>query len=127
MAPKNAEYCKTYRQKNLKNIRKKDQERKKFEREHQKYVNPGKYEETKRKDRERKRLAKERKLAEEEIDEKRPSLAIPESSLKRKQTMYPSMSKVNKALPQRPSKIDEIATNLVKKYERKMTAKGGRT
>ena len=112
MGPKNAEYCKTYRQKNLKNIRKKDQQRKKIEREHQKFVNPNKYEETKRKDRERKRLAKERKLVEEEMDEKPRCLEIPESSYKQKQAMYPSLSRANKALPQRSRKIDEIATSL---------------
>jgi len=123
MDPKNAEYCKTYRQKNLKKIRKKDKQRKKFEREHEKYLNPEKYEETKRKDRERKRQAKKRKLAEEEMDEEPPSLEIPDSSFKHKQTMYRSLSKANKALPQSPSKRDEIVSNLVKKYEIKVNLK----
>ena len=58
----NAKYCMKYRNKNIETIREKDKERKRFEREYEKYCDEEKYEEKKRKDRERKRLAKERKL-----------------------------------------------------------------
>ena len=62
----NAKYCMKYRNKNIKTIREKDKERKRFEREYEKYCDEEKHEEKKRKDRERKRLAKERKLEEME-------------------------------------------------------------
>ena len=62
----NAKYCMKYRNKNIETIREKDKERKRFEREYEKYCDEEKYEEKKRKDRERKRLAKERKLEEME-------------------------------------------------------------
>ena len=55
-----------YRNKNIETIREKDKERKRFEREYEKYCDEEKYEEKQRKDRERKRLAKERKLEEME-------------------------------------------------------------
>ena len=61
-----AKYCMKYRNKNIETIREKDKERKRFEREYEKYCDEEKYEEKKRKDRERKRLAKERKLEEME-------------------------------------------------------------
>ena len=50
----NAKYCKTYREKKLSEIRKKDRERKKFDREHMKYTDKKKYEALLKKDRERK-------------------------------------------------------------------------
>ena len=64
----NAKYCMKYRNKNIETIREKDKERKRFEREYEKYCDEEKYEEKRRKDRERKskRLAKERKLEEME-------------------------------------------------------------
>ena len=65
----NAKYCMKYRNKNIVTIREKYKERKRFEREYEKYCDEEKYEEKyekKRKDRERKRLAKERKLEEME-------------------------------------------------------------
>ena len=62
----NAKYCMKYRNKNIETIREKDKERKRFEREYEKYCDEEKYEDKKRKDRERKRLAKERKLEEME-------------------------------------------------------------
>ena len=57
----NAKYCMKYRNKNIETIREKDKERKRFEREYEKYCDEEKYEENKRKDRERKRLANKRK------------------------------------------------------------------
>ena len=62
----NAKYCMKYRNKNIETIQEKDKERKRFEREYEKYCDEEKYEEKKRNDRERKRLAKERKLEEME-------------------------------------------------------------
>ena len=62
----NAKYCMKYRNKNKETIREKDKERKRFEREYEKYCDEEKYEEKKRKDRERKSFAKERKWEEME-------------------------------------------------------------
>ena len=55
-AAKNAQYCKKYRQKNLEEIRKNDRERKKFQREYQRYCEPKKYEEYLKKERENKEV-----------------------------------------------------------------------
>ena len=59
----NAKYCKTYREKRLSEMRKKDRERKKFDREHMKYTDKKKYEALLKKYRERKQCEKERRAA----------------------------------------------------------------
>ena len=86
-AANNAKYCMKYRNKNIETIREKDKERKRFEREYEKYCDEEKYEEKKRKNRERKRLAKERKL--EEMEE---SSVIPNASENTEETPGPSSS-----------------------------------
>ena len=57
--PNNAKYCKTYRNKNIDTIKRRDKDRKEFTGEYFKYCDTKKYEEQKRKDWERKKLAKE--------------------------------------------------------------------
>ena len=50
----NAKYCKTYQNKNINNIRKRDKDRKQITKEYLKYCDTEKYKEQKRKDREKK-------------------------------------------------------------------------
>ena len=56
--PKNREYCRKYRQKNLEEVRKRDKERKKLKRDNRRFFHRDKYEEYKEKDRERKAAKK---------------------------------------------------------------------
>ena len=88
--PDNVKYCKTYRNKNIDKIRKRDKDRKQFTREYLKYCDTEKYEEQKSKNRERKRLAKERReketAAAASMDQNQESTTTPSSAFKHKQT-----------------------------------------
>ena len=94
----NAEYFKTYRNKNINKIRKNDKDRKQFPREYLKYCYTEKYEEQKRKNQERKRLAKKRRkketVAAASIDQNQESTSTPSSAFKHKQTKFRSLKKL---------------------------------
>ena len=97
---KNREYCQKYRQKNLEELRKRDKERKKLERDHRKFFQRDKYEEYKKKDRERKAAEKV-----ENIINDSTKTPIPQSSsFKHKCTKIRSLKKAENALPQSPNK-----------------------
>ena len=110
---KNPDYCKQYRQKNLEALRKKDKERKKFEREYRKYCEREKYEEHKKKERER----KANKKVNECINEFAAAPVTPSSSFKHKSTKVRSLKKAENALPNSPSKKKEIISSLAAKYQ----------
>ena len=88
--PDNVKYCKTYRNKNIDKIRKRDKDRKQCTREYLKYCDTEKYEEQKSKNRERKRLAKEKReketAAAASMDQNQESTTTPSSAFKHKQT-----------------------------------------
>ena len=113
----NAKYCKTYREKKLSEIRKKDRERKKFDREHMRYTDKKKYEALLKKDRERKQREKERREQQEEESQSQASSSTPSSSFKHRSTKVRSLKKAENALPNSPSKRQEVITNLASKYQ----------
>ena len=116
----NAKYFKTYRNKNIDKIRKRDQDRKQFSREYLKCRDTEKYEEQKRKDRELKRLANERKEKETSAtsrDHNQESTSTPSSAFKRKQTKFLSLKNADKALRNSPHKQNEIVKSFAKKYD----------
>ena len=110
---KNREYCQKYRQKNLEELRKRDKERKKLERDHSKFFQRDKYEEYKKKDRERKAAEKV-----ENIINDSTRTPIPQSSsFKHKCTKIRSLKKAENALPQSSNKKKEIIASLASKYQ----------
>ena len=114
--PNNAKYCKTYRNKNIYKIRKRDKDRKQFTREYLKYCDTEKYEEQKSKNRERKRLVKERReketAAAASMDQNRESTTTSSSAFKHKQTKSRSLKEADKAVPNSPHKRNEIVRSL---------------
>ena len=99
----NAKNWKTYRNKNIGKIRKRDKDRNQFTRKYLKYCDAEEYEEHNRKDRERKRLAKERwekeTAAAALMDQNHESTSTPSSAFRHKQTNFCSLKKADKALP----------------------------
>ena len=112
----NAKYCKTYREKKLSEIRKKDRERKKFDREHMKYTDKKKYEALLKKDRERKQREKERREQQEEESQSQASSSTPSTSFKHRSTIVRSLKKAENGTVS-PSKRQEVITNLASKYQ----------
>ena len=82
-----------------------------------KYTDKKKYEALLKKDRERKQREKERREQQEEESQSQASSSTPSSSFKHRSTKVRSLKKAENALPNSPSKRQEVITNFASKYQ----------
>ena len=109
-----------YRKKKAEEYRRKDRERKQFQRGYRKYFSDStKYEEFKRRDLERKAAKKASKLA---TYSKETLSSSSSSSFKHYATKARSLKKVENALPNSPRKKVEIVTSLASKFNLRIAA-----
>ena len=117
---KNPDYSRAYRKKKAEKYRRKDRERKQFQRDYRKYVSdPAKYEEFKRRDRERKAVNEASELA---TYSKETLSSPPSSSFKHYAIKARSLKNLENALPNSPRKKAEIVTSLASKFNLRIAA-----
>ena len=128
---RNKRYCQQYRQKNKEKYRKRDAERKTYERAKLKLTNPELYELKKAEDRDRAKLYRMRKKLnlinpEKDTTNENENNPAPSTSFTTKQALSRSVNKVQKALPFSPRKKSEVIGKLAQKLQLRIAPKGKR-